>query len=129
MDFLDHAAANTRYGLFSPMEVSIIFHFAGRGSGNQRLALIDFAQLLDPRWQTPLEARERAKETTSILHSAGLSLYNFVLGGFAGAFGATIVYPIDLGELLLLLIVSEYIDHSTPPFCSQGNIIFHVVSN
>ncbi|KAJ7786601.1 mitochondrial carrier domain-containing protein [Mycena metata] len=50
-DFLDHAASSSRYSLFTPMEASIIFHFAGRGSGAQRLALIDFAQLLDPRMQ------------------------------------------------------------------------------
>ncbi|KAF8078970.1 mitochondrial carrier domain-containing protein [Lyophyllum atratum] len=63
-DFLNHSAMSSRYSLFTPMEASIIFHFAGRGVANQRLALIDFAQLLDPR--------------------------------VAGAFGATIVYPIDM---------------------------------
>ena len=47
-DFLDHSAASTRYGMFSPMEVQIIFHFAGRGNARQRLSLLDFAQLLDP---------------------------------------------------------------------------------
>ncbi|KAG1887802.1 hypothetical protein F4604DRAFT_1674960 [Suillus subluteus] len=43
------------YALFTPMEVSIIFHFAGRGSGEKRLALLDFAQLLDPQWKAPHE--------------------------------------------------------------------------
>lgn len=101
-DFLNHSAMSTRYGLFSPMEASIIFHFAGRGSGAQRLALIDFAQLLDPRWKAPNEIDEPSKPVTtaatSFLAELGHSAYNFVQGGFAGALGATIVYPIDLGE-------------------------------
>ena len=100
VDFLNHSASNTRYGLFSPMEASIIFHFAGRGSGAQRLALIDFAQLLDPRWKPPTE-RESLKTTlatTSALTEIGKSVFYFVEGGFAGAFGATMVYPIDLGK-------------------------------
>ena len=86
------------------MEASIIFHFAGRGDANQRLALIDFAQLLDPRWRTPSEATEvkkaSASATSSIVTGIASSIYNFVQGGFAGAFGATIVYPIDLGKFL-----------------------------
>lgn len=99
-DFLNHTASSTRYSLFTPMEASIIFHFAGRGDNTQRLALIDFAQLLDPRWRAPHEAEETVKptsKTTSVFHSVAHSIYNFGLGGVAGAFGATIVYPIDLG--------------------------------
>jgi solute carrier family 25 (mitochondrial aspartate/glutamate transporter), member 12/13 len=98
------------------MEASIIFHFAGRGSSQQRLALIDFAQLLDPRWQAPAEETTAKAPSTakSILNEIGHSAYNFGLGGkwemiqvsdradrslgIAGAFGATMVYPIDLGE-------------------------------
>lgn len=99
-DFMNHAALSSRYSLFTPMEASIIFHFAGRGVGGQRLALIDFAQLLDPRWKAPGEASEvhNIAETTSVafIHQIGESAYHFVLGGIAGAFGATIVYPIDL---------------------------------
>lgn len=64
------------------MEASIIFHFAGRGSSNQRLALIDFAQLLDPRWKAPREEVEaKAPHTGSFLNSVFHSSYNFVLGG------------------------------------------------
>lgn len=97
-DFMNHCVSSTRYSLFTPMEASIVFHFAGRGSSSQRLALIDFAQLLDPRWQAPAEAVEgqAAAKSVSILHQVAHSAYNFVLGGVAGAFGATIVYPIDL---------------------------------
>lgn len=81
------------------MEASIIFHFAGRGDSNQRLALIDFAQLLDPKWRAPGETSEVKKTApASILSGIASSAYNFIQGGFAGAFGATIVYPIDLGE-------------------------------
>ena len=100
VDFLNHAASTTRYGIFSPMEASIIFHFAGRGSGAQRLALIDFAQLLDPRWKTPADVFQKPAigEATSFLQGFAHSAYNFVLGGLAGSFGATIVYPIDLGK-------------------------------
>ena len=97
---MNHAAANTRYGLFSPMEASIIFHFASRGNGNRRLALIDFAQFLDPRWRAPRETVKAEKGATaaSFFHEVAHSAYNFVLGGVAGAFGATVVYPVDLGE-------------------------------
>ncbi|KAG6873212.1 hypothetical protein C0995_001566 [Termitomyces sp. Mi166 len=91
-DFLNYASSSSRYSLFTPMEASIIFHFASRGVANQRLALIDFAQLLDPRWRAPHEDAESQATTTSksFLSSVFLSTYNFVLGGFAGAFGATI---------------------------------------
>ncbi|CAL1694532.1 unnamed protein product [Somion occarium] len=96
-DFINHCVSSTRYSLFTPMEASIIFHFAGRGSPSQRLALIDFAQLLDPRWQAPAEQiAEKTSTSVSILHHIAHSAYNFCLGGAAGAFGATIVYPIDL---------------------------------
>ncbi|SJL06370.1 uncharacterized protein ARMOST_09706 [Armillaria ostoyae] len=96
-DFLNYSASSSRYSLFTPMEASIIFHFAGRGSSTQRLALIDFAQLLDPRWKAPREEVEaKAPHTGSFLNSVFHSSYNFVLGGMAGAFGATIVYPIDM---------------------------------
>lgn len=80
------------------MEASIIFHFAGRGLANQRLALLDFAQLLDPRWKAPNEDEEfDTSKQSSFLNNAVHAMYNFSLGGIAGAFGATIVYPIDMG--------------------------------
>ncbi|TFK77439.1 mitochondrial inner membrane protein [Pluteus cervinus] len=96
-DFLNYAASSSRYSLFTPMEAAIIFHFAGRGeTGSQRLALIDFAQLLDPRWKAPHEAVDTLAKPVSFWHGVGHSAYNFGLGGIAGAFGATIVYPIDM---------------------------------
>ncbi|KAI0673666.1 mitochondrial carrier [Trametes maxima] len=108
-DFLNHCVSSTRYSLFTPMEASIVFHFAGRGNPTQRLALVDFAQLLDPRWKAPSEAVETkpasssSSSVTSVLHEFAHSAYNFGLGGVAGGFGATIVYPIDLGEHHLLM--------------------------
>ncbi|EIN13882.1 mitochondrial carrier [Punctularia strigosozonata HHB-11173 SS5] len=99
-DFLNHAQSSTRYSLFTPMEAAIIFHFAGRGNGAQRLSLLDFGQLLDPRWHAPGEQIEvKAASATSFLHQVAHSVYNFGLGGIAGACGATIVYPIDLGDM------------------------------
>jgi solute carrier family 25 aspartate/glutamate transporter 12/13 len=96
-DFLNHSAASSRYALFTPMEASIIFHFAGRGSGDKRLAVVDFAQLLNPRWRAPHEESEaKVAGSTSLLHAFFHSAYNFVQGGVAGASGATIVYPIDM---------------------------------
>ncbi|KAF5388492.1 hypothetical protein D9757_004726 [Collybiopsis confluens] len=102
-DFIDYASSSSRYSLFTPMEASIIFHFAGRGNGAQRLALIDFAQLLDPRWVAPHDAvKEKKAPAASALSAAAHSAYSFVQGGFAGAFGATIVYPIDLARGFIL---------------------------
>ena len=85
-EFLNYAASTSRYSLFTPMEASIIFHFAGRGAAGQRLALIDFAQLLDPRWRAPGDVDGAAAETTastasSMLSNLAQSAYNFVQGG------------------------------------------------
>lgn len=66
------------------MEASIIFHFAGRGS-DKRLALIDFAQLLNPRWRAPYEEfvpnKEKPSTTAAAFHELAHSMYNFALGG------------------------------------------------
>lgn len=107
-DFLDHSAASTRYGLFSPMEAQIIFHFAGRGNARQRLSLLDFAQLLDPGWQAPTEVTSVEKVSSAKAFASQLlqSAYNFGLGGIAGAFGATMVYPIDLGACIRVVAAS-----------------------
>lgn len=82
-DFLNHAASSSRYSLFTPMEASIIFHFAGRGVTSQRLALLEFAQLLDPRWRAPHDEFDHSKiqAKTSFLQTFLHSSYNFVQGG------------------------------------------------
>lgn len=102
-DFLNHCASATRYSLFTPMEASIIFHFAG-GGVKKRLALVDFAALLDPKWRpapaglSPIATLPQSQQPqTSFLSGFLHSVYNFGLGGIAGSFGATMVYPIDLG--------------------------------
>jgi solute carrier family 25 aspartate/glutamate transporter 12/13 len=115
-DFLNHCASATRYSLFTPMEVSIIFHFAGGAGSRKRLALIDFASLLDPRWKaTGIQTggasalgtqRAAGAQAQSLLSGLAHSAYNFGLGGIAGCFGATMVYPIDLGQ---------YAAYSAPP--------------
>jgi solute carrier family 25 (mitochondrial aspartate/glutamate transporter), member 12/13 len=65
------------------MEASIIFHFAGRGVASQRLALIDFAQLLDPRWMAPHDEFETQKSSASASFFQGFlhSGYSFIQGG------------------------------------------------
>ncbi len=86
-EFLNHTASTSRYSLFTPMEVSIVFHFASRGTAGQRLALIDFAQLLDPRWRAPGDVERAAAEATAgttastLLSDLAQSAYNFVQGG------------------------------------------------
>ncbi|KIM88836.1 hypothetical protein PILCRDRAFT_62049 [Piloderma croceum F 1598] len=98
-EFINHSAANSRYSLFTPMEASIIFHFAGRGRSDQRLSILDFGQLLDPRWMAPHEEVDTPAVKVPFLQQLAHSAYNFVQGGFAGAAGATIVYPIDMGVM------------------------------
>ena len=89
-DFTNYAAASSRYSLFTPMEAAIVFHFAGRGGGNSRLALVDFAQLLNPKWKAPQSQFQEVKEDkrTNVLNKTLHSAYNFVLGGMlmAGPF-------------------------------------------
>lgn len=75
------------------MEASIIFHFAGRGGSQQRLALIEFAQLLDPRWRAPSDEAPKVEHSNAMswVHEIAHSVYNFGLGG--KEYGAMAVYP------------------------------------
>ncbi|KAI9849586.1 MAG: mitochondrial aspartate-glutamate transporter agc1 [Thelocarpon superellum] len=105
-DFLNEAARITRFSLFTPMEADILFHFAGLHEPSGRLALGDFAKVLDPSWQKPDWGGSSGAEEVpgpaatfsgaGILHSVLESVYHFGLGSVAGAFGAFMVYPIDL---------------------------------
>ncbi|WVQ70836.1 hypothetical protein IAR50_000361 [Cryptococcus sp. DSM 104548] len=101
-DFLDEAAGSMRYGMFTPMEANIIWHFASRGSvgSGQRLTLADFQALLDAKlqWQPPdvAIAPEAGLKSNGFLGEAAQSTYNFIQGGIAGGLGAFAVYPIDL---------------------------------
>ncbi|KAF8471870.1 mitochondrial carrier domain-containing protein [Kalaharituber pfeilii] len=104
IDFLNEATKLTRFSLFTPMEADIIFHFAGLDNTSGRLGLLDFARVLDPSWVEPTINPSGAisglplpgEGEGAFFTQVGQSLYNFALGSVAGAFGATIVYPIDL---------------------------------
>ena len=107
-DFLNEAARITRFSLFTPMEADILFHFAGMDEPSGRLGLMDFAKVLDASWQNAFslgsdaasEALDMGQKalarTQNLLHSALESAHHFALGSIAGAFGAFMVYPIDL---------------------------------
>ena len=107
-DFLNEAARITRFSLFTPMEADILFHFAGLDAPSGRLTLNDFAKVLDSSWQSAYalgigatgaaaEAATKAISTTQkVLHQVLESAHHFALGSIAGAFGAFMVYPIDL---------------------------------
>ena len=107
-DFLNEAARITRFSLFTPMEADILFHFAGLDAPSGRLTLNDFAKVLDSSWQSAYalgigatgaaaEAANKAISTTQkVLHQVLESAHHFALGSVAGAFGAFMVYPIDL---------------------------------
>ncbi|KAI1262459.1 mitochondrial carrier domain-containing protein [Xylariaceae sp. FL1019] len=102
-EFLQEAAKITRFSFFTPMEADILFHFASLDEPSGRLGLQDFAKVLDPQWTSrgvsddSVAAANKAKTTTqSALLKVAESAYGFVLGSLAGAFGAFMVYPIDL---------------------------------
>ena len=107
-DFLNEAAHITRFSLFTPMEADILFHFAGLDEPSGRLDLGDFAKVVDASWQSAfalgLEAASAASDaagaalsrTQRYLRNVLESVHHFALGSIAGAFGAFMVYPIDL---------------------------------
>ncbi|KAK8038066.1 hypothetical protein PG994_014833 [Apiospora phragmitis] len=103
-EFLNEAAKITRFSLFTPMEADILFHFASLDEPSGRLGLFDFAKVLDPSWryrgyseEPHGEALAKTKTATqNAVHNVLASAYNFMLGSAAGAFGAFMVYPVDL---------------------------------
>lgn len=104
-DFLNEAVRTTRFSLFTPMEADILFHFAGLDAPSGKLAQKDFAKVVDASWRTPFAvagqaasdtAHKTAETTKSMLYSVLESVHHFALGSLAGAFGAFMVYPIDL---------------------------------
>ena len=104
MDFLTEASRVTRFSLFTPMEADILFHFAGLDAPEGRLSLSDFTKVVDASWQTAGEALGGAADAVGktvsrskkLLHDLAESAHHFALGSVAGAFGAFMVYPIDL---------------------------------
>jgi len=108
-DFMNEAAKISRFGLFSPMETEILFHFVGLNNTSGKLSRTDFVRVLDSSWREPqpetrapaiisgsLPAVTPALQGQGFLGPAFDAAFNFALGSVAGAFGATIVYPIDL---------------------------------
>ncbi|KAI5862916.1 mitochondrial carrier [Durotheca rogersii] len=103
-EFLNEAARITRFSLFTPMEADILFHFASLDEPSGRLSLTDFAKVLDASWRGRGISGDSQRQETSTAKGATRSVflsvlesaYNFILGSGAGAFGAFMVYPIDL---------------------------------
>lgn len=105
-DFLNEASRITRFSDFTPMEADILFHFASLDEPSGKLGLADFRKVLDPSWRSPLvdavtdmaaRRSDVAKTATQkFFYSALESVHHFALGSLAGAFGAFMVYPIDL---------------------------------
>ncbi|KAK3994687.1 mitochondrial carrier domain-containing protein [Cladorrhinum sp. PSN332] len=101
-EFLNQASKITRFSLFTPMEADILFHFASLDEPSGRLGLKDFAKVLDASWRSAVGgdasrvvAATKTK-TQQFLSQSLESAYGFALGSVAGAFGAFMVYPIDL---------------------------------
>lgn len=106
-DFLNEASRATRFATFTPMEADVLFHFATIDEPSGRLSLGDFAKVIDPSWRNRYSSGSEMKASkkiaddntatsTSIFHDIVESVHHFALGSLAGAFGAFMVYPIDL---------------------------------
>lgn len=103
-EFLSQAAKMMHESFYTPLEADILFHFASIDEPSGRLALVDFAKVLDPSWRVKSEEEGAGSAAVDVAKSASANVfgqvleagYNFVLGSMAGAFGAFMVYPIDL---------------------------------
>jgi solute carrier family 25 aspartate/glutamate transporter 12/13 len=101
-DFLNEAARITRFSHFTPMEADIVFHFAGLDNDSDHLSWKEFSRVLDPLWRESAAVPSHLPSVVAVAQGEGVvgqifeSIYNFGLGAIAGAFGATVVYPIDL---------------------------------
>ncbi|PRT54581.1 Calcium-binding mitochondrial carrier protein Aralar1 [Wickerhamiella sorbophila] len=107
-DFMENAARSARFLNFTPLEIDLLFHFANDGDSNDSASLEKFEQMFNPQWQDVYSryhaaqqhkvaaAKNAASDPRSFLSEVFESVYNFTLGSVAGAFGATVVYPIDL---------------------------------
>lgn len=102
-DFLNHARRVTRFSHFTPMESDILFHFASLDEPSGRLSLKDFVKVLDPSWRSLHSVHNESKNAikdgdvnTNFFYNVLESIHHFALGSIAGAFGALVVYPIDL---------------------------------
>jgi solute carrier family 25 (mitochondrial aspartate/glutamate transporter), member 12/13 len=100
--FLEEAQRLTRWSQYTPLEAEILFHFASLDNPSGRLSMTDFAKVLDSSYQVSpsLSFSEKTEEAASglsgFMQGAVKSLHKFALGSISGAFGAFVVYPIDL---------------------------------
>lgn len=101
--FLEEAQRVTRWSQYTPLEADILFHFASLDNPTGRLSIYDFTKVLDSSYQLgprldgfSEKTQEAATGLTGFLHGAVKSAHKFVLGSLSGAFGAFVVYPIDL---------------------------------
>lgn len=102
-NFLEEAQRVTRWSQYTPLEAEILFHFASLDNPSGRLSLYDFTKVLDSSYQLgprlegfSEKTEEAASGLTGFLHGAVKSAHKFALGSISGAFGAFVVYPIDL---------------------------------
>ena len=101
-DFLAALNRYSRFSVFTPMEVDIIFHLAGLKTNiSSRLTVRDLDEMCIPQSviQKSAETKQQhrqAKKDETVWVKALRQVYNFALGSVAGAIGATVVYPIDL---------------------------------
>lgn len=103
-DFLSEASRLTRFTSFTPMEADILFHFAGLDAPSGQLSISDFTKVIDSSWHTTTALAEEAasgvtkvaEKSSQLLGKVLESVHHFALGSIAGAFGAFMVYPIDL---------------------------------
>lgn len=105
-DFMEEAARTTRHSNFTPMEADILFHFASLDQPSGRLTTADFARVLDASWVSGHSlvaggaasdlAAKAVSSSKSFFSDVLVSAHHFALGSIAGAFGAFMVYPIDL---------------------------------
>lgn len=122
-DFLNEAARITRFSLFTPMEADILFHFAGMDEPSGRLGLIDFAKVVDSSWQTAYDlgsdvagvavdtAQKAFAKSKTLLQDVAEAAHHFGLGAISGAFGAFMVYPIDLVKTRMQNQRSQRVGH------------------
>nr|QKK35448.1 mitochondrial Agc1 [Starmerella bombicola] len=107
-NFTEEAAKTLKWGFFTPLEIDLLFHFAGVTRTGDVATLDSFEMMFDPTWrdkeslyrESSIKKSQAAKnfghDPKSFISEVFESAYNFALGSVAGALGATVVYPIDL---------------------------------
>lgn len=91
------------YAQVTPLQISLLFNLCSLEEPSGTISPLDFSRLLPrPPQTTPIaqpvaqDMVKTASTTVSPFLQAVEPVYRFVLGGIAGATGATAVYPIDL---------------------------------